>query len=86
MLGGKKIPLWLTRECCRFYEPTVLRVDRDSAAKLLEEMLTETLRDLIGTDGQMLRVEYQTRISDGLIRVTAVAECLEEIGREVQVH
>ena len=81
--GGEMLPLWLSRERCRFYEPTVLRVERDAAAELLERELTKRLEQLIGTDGQVLRVEFQTRVSDGLIYVTAAAECLEEIGREV---
>ena len=81
--GGEILPLWLAREQIRFYEPTVLRVDRDAAAKLLEEQLRGRLKELVGEDGQVLRVEFQTRVADGLIRVTADAECQEQIGREV---
>ena len=80
---GEILPLWLARERIRFYEPTVLRVDRDAAAKLLEEQLRGRLKELVGEDGQVLRVEFQTRVADGLIRVTADAECQEQIGREV---
>ena len=81
--GGEMLPLWLSRERCRFYEPTVLRVDRDAAANLLENELTKRLKQLVGTDGQVLKAEFQTRVVDGLIYVTASAECLEEIGQEV---
>ena len=84
--GGISLPVWLSREQCRFYESVVLCVDRDGAAKLLEEELARRLRALVGVDGQVLRVEFQTRVSNGLIRVTANAECLEQIGREVPAH
>lgn len=81
--GGGMLPLWLTREEYREYEPVPLDVDRDAAVKLLEEQLAERLQTLVGTDGQVLSVAYDTRIADGLIRVTAVGECQEEIGQEV---
>ena len=84
--GGEMLPLWLSREELRYYEPTALLVDRDAAAKLLEDELMKRLESLVGSDGQVLGVEFQTRVSDGLIRVTAAAECLEEIGHEVPAH
>ena len=84
--GGEMLPLWLSRERCRFYEPTVLCVDRDAAASLLEDELTKRLEQLVGPDGEVLKTEFQIRMSDGLIYVTATAECLEEIGREVPAH
>ena len=34
-------------------------------------------------DGEVLSVAYAARAADGLLRVTAQAECREEIGREV---
>ena len=80
------LPLWLSRERCRIYEPVTLCVDRDAAAELLEEELTNRLENLVGEDGRVLQTKFQTRISDGLICVTAEAECLEEIGREVPAY
>ena len=58
-------------------------MDRDAAANLLEDELTERLKRLVGTDGQVLKTDFQTRVSDGLIYVTVFAECLEEIGQEL---
>ena len=84
--GGEMLPLWLSRERCRIYEPVTLCVDRDAAADLLEEELTERLKNLVGEDGRVLQTKFQTRISDGLICVTAEAECLEEIGQEVPAY
>ena len=77
------MPLWLIREDCREYEPTVLSVDPEAAAELLEHALTERLKILVGDDGEVIRIDFETRIADGMICVTATGECLEEIGTEV---
>ena len=84
--GGAGAPIWLSREELFPYETTILCVDRDAAENLLEEELAERLKELVGADGQILGMEFQTRVSDGLIRVTVTAECLEEIGQEVPAH
>lgn len=84
--GGEMLPLWLTREQYREYEPELLTVDRDAAADLLKEQLACRLTQLVGADGEVLNVGYTTRVANGLIQVTAEAECLEEIGREVAAN
>lgn len=80
---GEKLPLWLTREVYREYETDRVNIQRDAACDLLEQELRRRLETLVGEDGQVLNVTFETRISDGLIRVTATGECLEEIGQEV---
>ena len=81
--GGTGLPIWLSRETFRFYETEDVHVDRGAAAELMEQELKCQLERLVGEDGQVLSMDTHTRVTDGLIRVTALAECLEEIGREV---
>ena len=50
---------------------------------MLEDGLKRELERLVGEDGEVLSVTYTARASGGLLRVTAQAECREEIGREV---
>lgn len=81
--GGEKLPVWLEREVYREYVPEMMHIDRDAAALLLEQELARYLEQLTGEDGRVLALDIQTRVADGLIRVTATGECLEEIGQEV---
>ena len=50
---------------------------------MLEDGLKRELERLVGEDGEVLSVTYAARAADGLLRVTAQAECREEIGQEV---
>ncbi len=80
--GGREMPLSLTRETARAYETAQVPVDRDAAAALLEERLTQALRAALG-DGTLLRSSVSAREEDGVLYVTLQAECREEIGRFV---
>lgn len=86
LYGGELLPLWLSREEYHAYEPERLAVQREAAAQLLERELEQRLEALVGADGQVLNVEYETRIADGMIRVSATGECVEEIGQELPAH
>lgn len=84
--GGQLLPVCLVREEFREYEIQIVEVDLEEAEKLLEQRLMTCLSELVGEDGRALRVEYQTRVMNGLIHVRAEGECLEEIGQEVPAH
>ena len=77
------LPLWLTREVYREYEPGDLCVERDAACALLENQLTGMLEKLIGETGEVYETSAASRVADGLIRVTLTGECREEIGLEI---
>lgn len=81
--GGEMLPLWLTREVYREYEPGDLCVERDAACALLENQLTGMLERLVGETGAVYETSAASRIADGLIRVTVTGECREEIGLEI---
>jgi len=81
--GGTALPLSLAREEYREYERESLPLRLDGAQTLLEQCLEERLADLAGSEGEVLNVEYETRVNGGLIRVRAEGECLEEVGLEV---
>lgn len=80
---GIGMPLSLSREEYREYETQTVRLELESARVLLEQQLEKQFLQLVGEDGEVLNVEYDLRVSDGLIRVTAEGECLEEVGREI---
>ena len=84
--GGTILPVWVVCETYRQYEPAAVSVELNAASGLMEEQLQRQLKDLVGADGQILNTEHSTRVADGLICVTTVGECLEEIGREISAH
>lgn len=79
---GAPLPLSLSREVCRAYDPRVVRVDREAAQALLERELLDRLEQLVGEDGTVESTRFSARVEGDLLKVTVVAECMEEIGRE----
>ena len=65
------------------HETVPARLELTAAQAMLEDGLKRELERLVGEDGEVLSVAYAARAADGLLRVTAQAECREEIGREV---
>ena len=45
--------------------------------------LKDRLERLIGEDGQIDSIRFSAKVEDGQLKVTAQAECQEEIGKEV---
>ncbi len=81
--GGPALPLLLGRETFRAYELETAPIDPQAAQALLEERLVLRLEGLIGADGTVVSRSFSARETDGLLQVTLLAECTEEIGREV---
>ena len=81
--GGVELPIYVLRETFRGYATKAVEVNVEAAQTLLEEQLAEQLKGLIGEEGQVEQVEYTARVRNGMLLVTAIAECREEIGREV---
>lgn len=80
--GGEALPLSLSRETVREYEPRMAEVDRQAAQALLERQLLEQLTALIGEGGEVESTQFSARVSGGRLEVTLTAQCLEEIGEE----
>ena len=79
--GIGAIPVWMTRETCIEYAPITLSLELDAGQKLLEEHLKQRILEVVG-DGEVLALSYTAQVKDGLLGVTALAECYEEIGKE----
>lgn len=81
--GEVVLPLSLTHEVFREYQPRTVEVDLEAAQTLLESQLTRRLEELVGEDGTVEATKCSAVVEDGLLNVTLLAECHEEIGREI---
>lgn len=79
--GGQVLPLSLTRETLREWNPAQVQVDTVAAQELLEEQLRTRLEQLVGEKGRIITVDWTARIAQGMLTVTGVAECEEQIAR-----
>lgn len=84
--GGQKLPLTLTRERLSQWEPRQVQVDTNAAQDLLESRLHEQLEQQVGEEGRVVCVDWSACIADGLLTVTGVAECEEQIGQWTPAH
>ncbi len=50
---------------------------------MLEQELRQRLAWFIGEDGEISSIRFAAKVEGDLLRVTAAAECVEEIGQEV---
>ena len=81
--GERALPISLIQESYRAYDLESRELDREAAQRLLEEQLKDRLERLIGEDGQIDSIRFSAKVEDGQLKVTAQAECQEEIGKEV---
>ena len=80
--GLGKLPVSLTAERCRAYDPAEAEVDLEAAQDLLEEQLKSRLHAEIGTEGEVISSQCTAQVVRGSLQVTLTAECREEIGEE----
>lgn len=78
--SGQVLPVSVTHERLEQWEPVSVPVDLTAAQQLLEDRLTRHLEQLVGEDGQVVCVDWSARVADGVLTVTGVAECKEQIG------
>lgn len=84
-LFGRTLPFGIRQVTCREYTLTEREVDADAARAMLEEELLRQLdRILAGSQGQVLRTDFTARQENGLLTVTMLAECQEQIGVTVE--
>lgn len=83
--GVGPLPVTLTREILREYEPASVPIDPAAAAELLCTRLEERL-DALMTDhqGQVVSTDFVSTQTDGLLTVTLTAECSEQIGKTLE--
>ena len=81
--GGLTLPISLKKEVCAEYALTPAPIDRAPGERLLKARLQERL-DEIAEGGEVLKTDYRSECKDGLLTVTLLAECRQEIGEIVE--
>lgn len=80
---SKALPIPVRRETFRAYELQEADLDLKGTRTVLEQALRQRLTELIGEEGQISSIRFNSRVEGNLLKVTAMAECVEEIGQEV---
>lgn len=84
-LLGHEMPVSLTTTTLRGYTLKEEPIDQEQEEARLKELLLARLERLMAAnDGEALHTDFVTRVDDGLLTVTLLAECQEEIGRVVE--
>lgn len=79
------LPFGLTTTTLREYTLGEAALDEAETAACLEQALLSRLEELMeANDGEVLRTDMVTQLDGGLLTVTLLAECQEEIGRTVE--
>lgn len=79
--GGQILPLSLTKVTAREYVLQTASIDVQAGEELLCRRLEERLAQELQGDGEVLKTDFISVCRDGLLTVTLVAECSEQIGR-----
>ena len=83
--GGVRLPFSLSVETAREYDTAETELNRDEAIALLEDDLRRELDEILqARDGECLRTDYAAAVEDGMLTVTLLAECYEQIGKTVE--
>lgn len=83
--GGRQMPLTLTEETVREYGVSAASIDAEAGEELLRQRLAERLAELLETrEGEVLKTDYTAVRRDGMLTVTLLAECSEQIGKTVE--
>lgn len=85
-VAGHELPFGLVTTTVREYTVSEAPLDAAEAERELRALLTKRLSDLMdANDGVVLRSDMAARVEGGLLTVTLLAECEEEIGRTVEL-
>ena len=80
--NGRVMPLAVQTTQYRAYETAAWTLDGAAAQDLLERQLLARLEQAVGEDGEVLNTDFSAREANGVLTVTLLAECQEQIGRE----
>lgn len=84
-LFGRELPLGVTTVTCRAYTTEQQPLDTEDASQRLEQVLRLRLERLMeANEGKVLRTDVVSRVDGGLLTVTLLAECEEQIGKTVE--
>ena len=79
------MPLTLAEETVREYDVRAASIDAEAGEKLLRERLEERLAEWMQErEGEVLQTDFTAVRQNGLLTVTLVAECSEQIGKTVE--
>ncbi len=85
-LFGAELPASYSVTTLRGYTLREEPIDQAAAEADLRALLTARLERLMAANGgETLRTDFVTRIADGRLTVTLLAECREDIGRTVEL-
>jgi similar to stage IV sporulation protein len=85
VLFGQTLPLSLTTVTFREYDLAERAIDGDAARAMLEETLLSQLDQILADrEGTVLRTDFIAQEENGLLTVTLLAECQEQIGTTVE--
>ena len=85
-LFGIPLPITLTTEVYRFYEPEKASRSVQEAEQAAEAFLTEYLRSIVEPYGEVTSTLCTSHQRDGVLEVTLSAECVEEIGIRTPIY
>lgn len=85
-LFGIPLPVTLTTEVYRFYEPEKASRSVQEAEQAAEAFLTEYLQSIVEPYGEIASTLCASRRRDGVLEVTLSAECVEEIGVRTPIY
>lgn len=80
---GRSLPLSLRGEVCREYTLTQTPIDGSKGEVILRNALEERLAALV-EKGDVLKTDWSVKEQNGLLTVTLLAECEQEIGITVE--
>lgn len=81
--GDRVLPISLRREVCREYTLTEAPIDGSKGEVILRNALEERLAAL-AEQGEVLKTDWSVQEQNGLLVVTLLAECEQEIGITVE--
>lgn len=79
------LPLQIISETAREYVPEYKETDIKAAEERLSLGLENRLKEEIGEDGEIIGTEFETSVTDGIIKVTLKAECIERIDKQAEL-
>ena len=84
--GGLRLPVTLVRETVTVYEGQTVRRSREQAQKEGEALLLQQLKTQLDEDAVVTETRFSAAVEGDSLVVVLQAECLEQIGRPVQVQ
>lgn len=83
---GRIMPISLEKETFRQYETKRIELQQDATEDMLKEALKKSLEACVGTAAEIHKTDYVTRLVDGFMEVTLLADCTQEIGKTVPIQ